>query len=191
MNKFIALFLLVLLAPIFFIIAILVLLFLGRPIFFRQLRTGLNGSDFVLIKFRTMKNLNPEALGIKDSDRLVPFGALLRKSSLDELPELINIMKGDMNFIGPRPLLPEYIPLYSERQSKRHLVKPGLTGLAQVQGRNDISWQEKFELDVYYVEHRSLKLNILILLKTITTIIGFKGIDSFGQVGSDKFRGDQ
>lgn len=137
---------------------------LGSPVFFRQVRPGLNGKSFEMVKFRTMTDeRGPDGQLLPDAVRLTPFGRFLRSTSLDELPELWNVLKGDMSLVGPRPLLMEYLPLYTSEQARRHEVRPGVTGWAQVNGRNALSWEEKFELDVWYVEHQSLWLDIKIL----------------------------
>ena len=163
---------------------------LGSPVFFRQLRPGLHGLPFQMIKFRTMtdaRGLNGQLL--PDSDRLTPFGRFLRSSSLDELPELWNVLKGDMSLVGPRPLLMEYLPLYSPEQARRHEVRPGITGWAQVNGRNALSWEEKFKLDVWYVDHRSLWLDIKILWLTVCKVLGREGISGEGEATMSKFTG--
>lgn len=181
---------LILASPVLLIVAILVRMKLGSPIFFRQARVGLNGEIFEMIKFRTMKDAydtNGEPL--PDSERLTSFGQFLRKTSLDELPELINVLKGDMSLVGPRPLLVEYLPLYSEEQMRRHNVRPGITGYAQVNGRNNISWAKKFELDIYYVNHFSLYLDIKILWQTVVKVIKQADINQEGNVTVEKFNG--
>lgn len=181
---------LILASPVLLIVAILVRMKLGSPIFFRQARVGLNGDIFEMIKFRTMKDAydtNGEPL--PDSERLTSFGQFLRKTSLDELPELINVLKGDMSLVGPRPLLVEYLPLYSEEQMRRHNVRPGITGYAQVNGRNNISWAKKFELDIYYVNHFSLYLDIKILWQTVVKVIKQADINQEGNVTVEKFNG--
>ena len=181
---------LILASPVLLIVAILVRMKLGSPIFFRQARVGLNGEIFEMIKFRTMKDAydtNGESL--PDSERLTSFGQFLRKTSLDELPELINVLKGDMSLVGPRPLLVEYLPLYSEEQMRRHNVRPGITGYAQVNGRNNISWAKKFELDIYYVNHFSLYLDIKILWQTVVKVIKQADINQEGNVTVEKFNG--
>ncbi len=181
---------LILALPVLLIVAILIRTKLGSPIFFRQSRVGLNGEIFEMIKFRTMKdayNTNGEPL--PDSERLTSFGQFLRKTSLDELPELINVLKGDMSLVGPRPLLVEYLPLYSEEQMRRHHVRPGITGYAQVNGRNNISWAKKFELDIYYVNHFSLYLDIKILWQTVVKVIKQADINQEGSITVEKFNG--
>lgn len=173
------------------IISILVFCFLGRPIFFKQQRPGLNEKIFYLIKFRTMKNdrnqSNPNDEMVPDEMRITKFGSVLRKLSLDELPTLFNVIKGDMSLVGPRPLLVKYLPLYSSKERIRHRVKPGITGWAQVNGRNEISWDKKFEYDVWYVNNQSFLLDIKILLMTIKKVFAREGIDSPGQVSGKEF----
>lgn len=185
-----SLFAIIIFMPIYLLIAYKIKKNLGSPILFRQARPGLNGKPFEMIKFRTMKdatdaNGNP----LPDSERLTQFGRMLRATSLDELPELWNVLKGDMSLVGPRPLLMEYLPLYNERQTKRHNVRPGVTGYAQVNGRNAISWEEKFELDVWYVENQSFWLDIKILLKTISKVIKKDDITAEGEATMSKFTG--
>ena len=180
----------ILASPILLIIAILVRIKLGSPIFFRQSRVGLNGEIFEMVKFRTMKDAyDAEGNLLPDEERLTAFGSFLRKSSLDELPELWNVLKGDMSLVGPRPLLVEYLPLYSEEQMKRHHVRPGITGYAQVNGRNNISWTKKFELDVYYVENFSLWLDIKILFQTVAKVLGQADINQEGNATVERFNG--
>ena len=181
---------LILASPILLIIAILVRIKLGSPIFFRQARVGLNGEIFEMIKFRTMKDAyDAEGNVLPDEERLTAFGSFLRKSSLDELPELWNVLKGDMSLVGPRPLLVEYLPLYSEEQMKRHHVRPGITGYAQVNGRNNISWGRKFELDVYYVENFSLWLDFKILCQTFMKVLRQADINQEGNATVERFNG--
>lgn len=159
---------LILLSPVYLIVAHKVKKNLGSPVLFRQVRPGLHGKPFEMIKFRTMKDaLDAEGNPLPDSERLTPFGKMLRATSLDEMPELWNVIKGDMSIVGPRPLLMEYLPLYNQEQAKRHNVRPGITGYAQVNGRNAISWEKKFELDTWYVENQSLWLDFKIMLRTI------------------------
>ena len=180
----------ILASPILLIIAILVRIKLGSPIFFRQARVGLNGEIFEMVKFRTMKDAyDAEGNLLPDEERLTAFGSFLRKSSLDELPELWNVLKGNMSLVGPRPLLVEYLPLYSEEQMKRHNVRPGITGYAQVNGRNNISWTKKFELDVYYVENFSLWLDIKILFQTVAKVLGQADINQEGNATVERFNG--
>ena len=181
---------LILASPILLIVAILVRIKLGSPIFFRQSRVGLNGEIFEMVKFRTMKDAyDAEGNLLPDEERLTAFGSFLRKSSLDELPELWNVLKGNMSLVGPRPLLVEYLPLYSEEQMKRHNVRPGITGYAQVNGRNNISWTKKFELDVYYVENFSLWLDIKILFQTVAKVLGQADINQEGNATVERFNG--
>ena len=181
---------LILASPILLIVAILVKTKLGSPILFRQQRVGLNGEIFEMVKFRTMKDATDlEGNPLPDEERLTKFGQLLRKTSLDELPELWNVLKGEMSLVGPRPLLVEYLPLYSKEQMKRHHVRPGITGYAQVNGRNNISWTKKFELDVYYVENFSLWLDIKILFQTVAKVLGQADINQEGHVTIEKFNG--
>ncbi|WP_374343899.1 sugar transferase [Azonexus sp.] len=163
---------------------------LGSPVFFRQTRPGLGGRPFQMIKFRTMTD-ERDAAGslLPDAVRLTPFGRFLRAASLDELPELINILKGDMSLVGPRPLLMEYLPLYNARQAKRHDVRPGLTGWAQINGRNALSWEEKFELDVWYVENRSFWLDLKIIFLTIKKVLVREGISAVGEATMSRFMG--
>ena len=181
---------LILASPILLFVAILVKIKLGSPILFRQQRVGLNGEIFEMVKFRTMKDATDlEGNPLPDEERLTKFGQLLRKTSLDELPELWNVLKGDMSLVGPRPLLVEYLPLYSKEQMKRHDVRPGITGYAQVNGRNNISWAKKFELDVYYVENFSLWLDVKILFQTVAKVLGQADINQEGNVTMEKFNG--
>ncbi len=183
--------LLVLLLPLI-LLACLVAFKIGRPIFFSQIRPGLYGKPFCMIKFRTMNNeLDSDGHLLPDAQRLSSFGRFLRASSLDELPELWNVIKGDMSLVGPRPLLMEYLPLYTEEQARRHEVRPGITGWAQVNGRNAISWEEKFKLDVWYVENQSFFLDVKILALTILKVIKRDGISAQGEVTMTKFTGSK
>ena len=177
--------------PIIAVLYILSRIFLGSPVFFRQPRPGLNGKIFTLYKFRTMTNeMDDNGELLPDEKRLHGFGLFLRRSSLDELPQLFNILKGDMSFVGPRPLLVEYLPLYSPQQAKRHEVKPGITGWAQVNGRNAISWDEKFRLDVWYVDNQSFVLDIKIFWMTLMKTVKKEGISQEGHSTMEKFRGN-
>ena len=188
---FAALFL-ILLAPIFLLAALLVWIFHGRPVIFRQQRPGYKGRPFFIYKFRTMTNrLAPNGQLLPDAERLTSFGRFLRASSLDELPELINIVRGDMSFVGPRPLLMEYLPRYSAEQMRRHDAPPGLTGWAQVNGRNALTWQDKFNLDVWYVDHWSFWLDIKILFLTLWKVIRGEGITQEGQATTEYFMGNE
>ena len=181
---------LVVLSPVLAITAHKVKKELGSPVLFRQTRPGLHGKPFEMIKFRTMKDAtDKEGNALPDSERLTEFGKKLRASSLDELPELWNVLKGDMSLVGPRPLLMEYLPLYSAEQAKRHNVRPGVTGYAQVNGRNSLSWEDKFKLDTWYVEHQSLWLDMKILLKTVKKVIIKDGISAEGEATMSKFTG--
>lgn len=180
----------IILAPIFLIISWLVASKLGSPILFEQIRPGLNARPFKMIKFRTMRDLFDEDGNLlPDSERVTSFGRFLRSTSLDELPELWNVVKGDMSLVGPRPLLMEYVPLYSKEQFRRHNVRPGVTGWAQVNGRNAISWEDKFKLDVWYVDNRSLWLDIKILFMTIKKVFVREGISASDHVTTEKFKG--
>lgn len=168
----------IILSPFMLLIAILVKWKLGSPILFKQQRPGLNGVPFYLMKFRSMSNQKDnKGKLLPDHQRLTPFGKILRKFSLDELPQLINVLKGDLSLVGPRPLLMEYIPLYSEEQASRHRVKPGITGWAQVNGRNEITWEEKFELDIWYVNHQSLIFDLKILWLTVIKVVRSEGVN--------------
>ena len=181
---------LVVLSPVLAITAYKVKKELGSPVLFRQTRPGLHGRPFEMIKFRTMKDAtDKEGNALPDSERLTDFGKKLRASSLDELPELWNVLKGDMSLVGPRPLLMEYLPLYNAEQAKRHNVRPGVTGYAQVNGRNSLSWEDKFKLDTWYVEHQSLWLDMKILLKTVKKVIIKDGISAEGEATMTKFTG--
>ena len=180
---------LVLLLPML-VLSLLVYFNFGSPVFFIQVRPGLNGKPFKLIKFRTMSNARDSSgLLLSDVKRLTPFGRWLRATSLDELPELLNIIRGEMSFIGPRPLLMQYLPLYLPEQSRRHEVKPGISGWAQINGRNAISWEEKFRLDIWYVEHQSFALDLRIFLLTIWKVIRREGISAAGEVTMAPFTG--
>jgi lipopolysaccharide/colanic/teichoic acid biosynthesis glycosyltransferase len=163
---------------------------LGSPVFFTQVRPGLHGKPFKMVKFRTMTSeRGPDGELLPDAVRLTPFGRFLRSSSLDELPELWNVLKGDMSLVGPRPLLMEYLPLYSPVQARRHEVRPGITGWAQVNGRNAISWEDKFKLDVWYVDHRSLWLDVKILWLTVKKVLVRDGISAEGEATMPRFTG--
>lgn len=163
---------------------------LGSPVFFRQIRPGLNGKPFEMVKFRTMKDVTDVQGNIlPDTKRMTLFGNKLRSSSLDELPELWNVLKGDMSLVGPRPLLMQYLPLYSKEQARRHEVRPGVTGWAQINGRNAISWEDKFKLDVWYVDNRSFWLDFKILLFTVRKVLIKDGISAEGHVTIEPFRG--
>lgn len=181
---------LIILSPILLILAVLVRIKLGSPIIFKQKRPGLNEKIFTLYKFRTMTDAKDEQGNLlPDEIRLTKFGKLLRSTSLDELPELFNILKGDMAIVGPRPLLVRYLPLYNDHQKHRHDVRPGVTGWAQCNGRNAITWEEKFDLDVYYTKHISLFLDLKIILKTVKVVLFREGISSKTSVTMEEFRG--
>jgi sugar transferase EpsL len=181
---------LVMLAPLLIIISIVIFMMMGRPVFFTQVRPGYKGKPFRIIKFRTMRP--PRDGGERyssDAQRITPLGNFLRKTSIDELPELLNVLKGDMSLVGPRPLLMEYLELYTPEQSRRHDVRPGITGWAQVNGRNAISWEEKFEHDLWYAENRSLWLDLKILVLTAVKVFRREGINAGGNVTMPKFMG--
>lgn len=181
---------LILLSPILIVVALLIRLNLGSPIFFTQDRVGKNNKVFKMIKFRSMKDgVDKDGNLLPDEMRLTKFGKMLRSTSLDELPELINVLKGDMSLIGPRPLLVDYLPLYNEDQIRRHNVLPGLTGWAQINGRNSLSWNEKFNLDVWYVDNWSLTLDIKIFFLTIYKVFKREGISQDGNVTMERFNG--
>jgi len=185
-----ALIFLMLFSPIFVIIFCLVAVFVGQPAIFKQPRAGYRDKIFNVYKFRSMTNQrNAKGELLPDAERLTVFGKFLRASSLDELPQLWNVLKGDMSFVGPRPLLVEYLPLYNEEQKRRHLVRPGITGWAQVNGRNAISWEEKFKLDCWYVDHQSFKLEMKIFWLTLLRILKRDGINQSGNVTMAPFRG--
>ncbi|MHD0397949.1 sugar transferase [Staphylococcus simulans] len=163
---------------------------MGRPVLFKQQRPGLHGEPFHIYKFRTMTDeRDSQGELLPDEQRMTKVGSIIRKTSIDELPQLINVLKGDISLVGPRPLLMEYLPLYSKEQNKRHLVKPGITGWAQVNGRNAISWEDKFKLDVWYVENQSFKLDMYILYKTLINVLNRKDISAENHVTMEKFRG--
>ena len=181
---------LLVLSPILLATALLVRVKLGSPVLFRQQRPGLHGQPFMMLKFRTMIDaVDRDGQPLPDAERLTPFGRWLRASSLDELPELINILRGDMSLVGPRPLLMRYLPLYSPEQARRHDVRPGLTGWAQINGRNALSWEEKFALDQWYVEHRSFLLDLRILWLTALKVVKREGISSAGEATMPPFTG--
>lgn len=181
---------LLLLSPIIAVVAWQISQKLGSPVLFRQVRPGLNGKPFEMIKFRTMRDAIDEAGNLlPDSERMTPFGSFLRSSSLDELPEFWNVLKGDMSLVGPRPLLMEYLPLYSPEQYRRHETRPGVTGWAQINGRNALSWDEKFKLDIWYVDNRSFWLDLKIIFMTIKKVIVRDGISADGEATMAKFTG--
>ncbi|HXY94572.1 MAG TPA: sugar transferase [Acidimicrobiia bacterium] len=182
--------LLVLLSPIAAVVALAVWLRLGPPVLFRQTRPGRGGRPFTLLKFRTMTEQR-DARGdpLPDERRLTALGRVLRRTSLDELPELVNVLTGDMSLVGPRPLLMEYLPLYSPEQMRRHDVRPGITGWAQVNGRNALTWEDKFALDVWYVDHHSLRLDSTILARTVGQVLSGRGVSAPGHATTERFRG--
>ncbi len=181
-----------LLSPVILIVALLIHHKLGSPVFFRQTRPGKNGKPFQMLKFRTMLDaFDKQGHPLPDDQRMTAYGTFLRATSLDELPELWNVLKGDMSLVGPRPLLMEYLPLYSEEQHRRHEVRPGVTGWAQVNGRNAISWEDKFNLDVWYVDNRSLWLDLKILFLTVKKVLVRDGISGEGEATMSKFTGNK
>lgn len=176
--------------PLMAVVAVLVRVNLGTPVLFRQQRPGLDAKPFYVYKFRTML-LACDANGVQlpDEKRMTRFGSFLRRSSLDELPQLINVLKGELSLVGPRPLLMEYLPLYNAEQARRHLVRPGITGWAQVNGRNAISWEDKFKYDIWYVDNQSFWLDIKILWMTVRKVVRSEGISQSGNVTMEKFQG--
>jgi len=186
--------LLAVLSPVFAVVALLVRLKLGSPVVFRQPRPGKGGRIFTLYKFRSMRDAAPGTAPVaavaSDAERLTPFGRLLRSTSLDELPELVNVLRGDMSIVGPRPLLPEYLDRYNDYQARRHEVRPGITGWAQVNGRNAVSWDERFRMDVWYVDHRSFLLDARIALKTLGAVVSRSAVSAPGAATMQPFEGD-
>ena len=183
---------LILLSPLYAFVAYKVKKNLGSPVLFRQVRPGLHGKPFEMIKFRTMKDaLDANGQPLPDSERLTAFGKMLRSTSLDEMPELWNVIKGDMSIVGPRPLLTEYLPLYNEEQAKRHNVRPGMTGHAQVNGRNAIGWEEKFKLDTWYVDNQSTLLDFKIMFKTVHKVLAKDDISAEGEATMTRFTGTE
>ena len=181
---------LVLLSPLLAVIALLVRVRMGTPVLFRQERPGRGGRPFVMTKFRTMTDRRgPDGELLPDAERLTALGRWLRRTSVDELPELLNVVHGDMSLVGPRPLLMEYLPLYTPEQARRHEVRPGITGWAQVNGRNAVTWDEKFALDVWYVDHRSTRLDLEILAKTVSQVFSGHGVSAPGHATMEPFRG--
>ncbi len=187
-----ALIALIILSPILLVVTLLVAVKLGRPVLFRQRRPGLHGRAFSILKFRTMTDsVDADGVLLPDSQRLTGFGGFLRATSIDELPALVNIIRGEMSLVGPRPLLMEYLPLYSEEQARRHEMRPGLTGWAQVNGRNALSWEDRFSLDVWYVDNRTFWLDVKILLLTVAKVIKREGISHEQEATMHKFTGNQ
>lgn len=189
-DLFLTIPLLLVLAPVFAVVALLVRIKLGAPIFFRQQRPGFGARPFALLKFRTMTDgRDRHGHLLPDAQRLTAFGQFLRSTSLDELPELLNVLKGEMSLVGPRPLLMQYLERYTPEQMRRHNVRPGLTGWAQVNGRNALTWEQKFALDVWYVDHRSLWLDLKILVRTLLTVVKREGINEAGTATMTEFMG--
>lgn len=189
-DFFVALFALLILLPVIIVLAVLIKFNLGTPVLFTQERPGLNGNVFKMMKFRTMLDgKDKQGNLLPDAERMTQFGTFLRSTSLDELPGLFNVLKGDMSLVGPRPLLVQYLPLYSNEQARRHNVRPGITGWAQVNGRNAISWEQKFKLDVWYVDNQSFLLDIKILLLTVKKVFVREGISADGHVTIEPFKG--
>jgi sugar transferase EpsL len=181
---------LVVLSPLLAVVAVLVRVRMGPPVLFRQLRPGRKGRPSELTKFRTMTDQRgPDGALLPDAQRLTALGRFLRRTSIDELPELVNVVRGDMSLVGPRPLLMEYLPRYSLEQARRHEVRPGVTGWTQVNGRNDLTWEEKFALDVWYVDHRSTRLDLEILGQTVSQVLGGQGVSAPGHATMEPFRG--
>ena len=184
--------LLIIFSPVILIISLLLFWNCSGQVFFVQPRTGKDGVIFNLIKFKTMSDsFGLDGTPLSDEDRLTPIGASLRKTSLDELPQLLNVLKGEMSLVGPRPLLPEYLPVYSLEQNKRHMVLPGITGLAQIKGRNNINWITKFKYDVWYVKHKNFYLDLKIMILTIKPIVKRENINFQNNIGSEKFTGQE
>lgn len=179
------------LAPILLLLYLAVRWNMGKPVFFRQLRPGQFGQPFELIKFRTMTNDKKNDISLADAVRLTGVGRFLRATSLDELPELWNVIRGEMSLVGPRPLLMEYLPLYSEEQKRRHEVRPGITGWAQINGRNNLSWEERFKMDVWYVDNRSFWLDLKILLLTVRKVLLREDVNQDGHATAEKFKGNK
>lgn len=191
-DTVISILILAILSPLILILILMSLFFLGWPIFFVQARPGLNGKIFNMIKFRTMANTRDKTGALlPDEQRMTKYGAFLRRTSLDEIPELINVLKGEMSLVGPRPLLVDYLPLYSQEQARRHLVRPGITGLAQISGRNNLPWEKRFNLDIYYVDNRSFGLDLKILIKTVLKVLRSEDIAQDGHVTMPKFEGSK
>lgn len=189
-DLIVAIVLLVLLCIPLLLLAVVIRLRLGSPVLFRQVRPGLHGRPFTMVKFRTMTDgRGPDGALLPDAQRLTSFGRMLRSTSLDELPELWNVLRGEMSLVGPRPLLMEYLPLYTPEQARRHEVRPGITGWAQVNGRNALSWEERFSLDVWYVDHRTFWLDLRILWLTVRKVLVRDGISAQGEATMSRFTG--
>lgn len=192
LDKTLSILLIMLLSPIIVTLVVLIRIKLGNPVLFSQIRPGLKGKPFKINKFRTMKNtVDNNGDLLPDTQRITRFGSFLRSSSLDELPELWNVLKGEMSLVGPRPLLMEYLPLYNDEQMYRHNMLPGITGWAQVNGRNSLSWEEKFKLDLWYINNQSLWLDCKILLMTLKKVLTRDGITAEGHVTAEKFKGNK
>jgi lipopolysaccharide/colanic/teichoic acid biosynthesis glycosyltransferase len=177
-------------APLLLLISVGVRIMLGRPVLFRQVRPGFQGQPFTMMKFRTMTQDPHGGVPLSDAQRLTPFGRFLRRTSLDELPELVNVIRGEMSLVGPRPLLMEYLSRYSTRQARRHEVRPGITGLAQISGRNTLSWEERLELDVQYVDDHSFVGDVMILCRTLAKVIRADDVSQPGHATAEPFRGN-
>lgn len=191
-DIFAAFFGLMILSPIMVFLAWKIRKKLGSPVLFRQVRPGLNGAPFEMVKFRTMRDAeDDEGRQLPDSERMTSFGSFLRSSSLDELPELWNVLKGDMSLVGPRPLLMEYLPLYTPEQYRRHDVRPGITGWAQINGRNSLSWEDKFKFDTWYVDNRTISLDVKIIFLTLKKVVVKEGIAADGEATMSKFTGQK
>lgn len=181
----------IILSPVIALVALKIRKNLGTPVLFKQVRPGLDGKPFEMVKFRTMKDaIDSNGNALPDAERMTPFGNKLRSSSLDELPELWNVLKGEMSLVGPRPLLMQYLPLYNSEQRRRHEIRPGVTGWAQINGRNSLSWNEKFKLDVWYVDNRSFWLDVKILFLTVKKVFVKEGISADGHVTIEPFKGN-
>lgn len=190
-DLLLAFILILIFSPLLFVVALLILIFMGEPVLYRQTRPGLNAVPFDLYKFRTMTTAKgPDGNLLPDSERMTALGKIIRRYSIDELPQLFNVLAGQMSLVGPRPLLMEYLPLYSSEQFRRHEVKPGITGWAQVNGRNIISWKQRFELDAWYVDHWSFSVDLKILCMTLAKVFKREGINQPGQVTMEKFKGN-
>lgn len=187
-DIFVSLIALALLSPILLVLVVVIWRKLGWPVFFTQVRPGLGGRPFRLVKFRSMLDATPERQS--DEERLTPFGAKLRATSLDELPELWSVLRGDMSLVGPRPLLMDYLPLYSPEQARRHDLRPGITGWAQVNGRNALDWPQRFALDTWYVDNRSFLLDVKILIMTVSKVLAREGVTSATSATMEPFRGN-
>lgn len=191
-DIFASIILLIILSPLMVSVSIMILIVIGPPILFRQQRPGLHGVAFIIYKFRTMTNdVDKHGQLLPDKDRLTTIGHLLRRFSLDELPQLFNVLVGDLSLVGPRPLLMEYMELYTPAQARRHAVRPGITGWAQINGRNAISWEQRFEMDVWYVDHQSFWLDVKILVLTLLNVVRGDGISQDGHVTMEKFKGSR